>query len=265
VPVATLSREDVLLIHNHLAHEFVESGDPIFPAGVRSAALLDSAVGRQHSGFGMKLKYETPAENAATLLYGICMDHPFHNGNKRTALVSMLAHLDRNKLTLFGVRQKEIFDFMIDVASHGLVKTRGAARSDPDDEVHEIAVWIRRHADRVTRGEHPVTFRELRRILLSFGYVLSNPHGNSIDICKPGFEKKGFFRTAVRHVLRHITTIDYPGEGRTVPLRTIKFVRSTLKLREEDGIDSTAFYNDLAIVDAFVNEYRTVLRRLAHR
>ena len=29
--------------------------------------------------------------------FGICCDHPFHNGNTRTALVTMLVHLDNNQ------------------------------------------------------------------------------------------------------------------------------------------------------------------------
>jgi len=63
-------------------------------------SLLASAVARQESGYGNTLKYHEPIINAATLLYGICNDHPFHNGNKRTALVCALAHLDRNRQIL---------------------------------------------------------------------------------------------------------------------------------------------------------------------
>lgn len=64
--------------------DFAGSGDPVFPHGVKSHALLESAVNRQHSGSGSWLKYADPIANAATLAFGICCDHPFHNGNKRT-------------------------------------------------------------------------------------------------------------------------------------------------------------------------------------
>ena len=97
----TLSAEDVLQIHEILVADFQESGDPISPPGVRSVSLLQSAVGRQTTGIGSVLKYPDPIFNAATLLYGLCNDHPFHNGNKRTALVAALVHLDRNKFTLY--------------------------------------------------------------------------------------------------------------------------------------------------------------------
>src|SRR5438105_4615900 len=83
-------------------------------------ALLESAVGRQWVGFGDRLKYPNPVENAATLAYGLCCDHAFHNGNKRTALVAMLVHLDRNKWSLFEVGQNALYALIIDVAEHTL-------------------------------------------------------------------------------------------------------------------------------------------------
>jgi len=265
VPAETLTREEVLRIHERLVIDFAETADPISPSGVRSDALLDSAVARQHAGLGTRLKYETPQENAATLLYGLCMDHPFHNGNKRTALVAMLAHLDRNRRTLFHVSQNDLFKLMISVASHEIVPVSAGDRPDADAEVEAIASWIRKHSARVERGEHPITFRHLARILSGFGYRLENPQGNAIDVVKIESETKGLFRITTTQVRKRIGNIAYPGENRTVPLRTIKYVRRLCGLREEDGIDSASFYDDLEIVDAFINEYRTVLRRLARR
>jgi len=42
----TLSVEDVLFIHEVLVRNFALNGDPIEPPGVKSLALLESAVGR---------------------------------------------------------------------------------------------------------------------------------------------------------------------------------------------------------------------------
>lgn len=118
----TLSVEDVLFIHQRLCEDFGATSDPIDPPGVKSTSLLESAVSRQESGIGDDLKYPDPLLNAATLLYGICCDHPFHNGNKRTALVCALAHLDRNRLVLRATRQRELFKLMIAVADHAIVE-----------------------------------------------------------------------------------------------------------------------------------------------
>ena len=63
----TLSVSDVLSIHEALVADFVHSNDPIGPMGVRSMALLESAVHRQHTGLSETLKYGEPLGNAATL------------------------------------------------------------------------------------------------------------------------------------------------------------------------------------------------------
>src|SRR5215510_4368531 len=94
--VRMLTVEDVLSVYAALTQDFADSADPISPAGVRDQGLLESAVYRQETGFGGRLKYDHPLLSAASLAYGLCCDHPFHNGNKRAALVSMLVHIDRN-------------------------------------------------------------------------------------------------------------------------------------------------------------------------
>src|SRR5262245_23058205 len=112
-PMETLTEEDVLRIYARLVADFANDDDPIAPRGVRSAALLASAVGRQHTGIGGRLKYPEPTDNAATLLYGICHDHPFVNGNKRTSIVAMLAHLDKNHMTLVNVGRDELYEMIL--------------------------------------------------------------------------------------------------------------------------------------------------------
>ena len=55
----TLSIESVIQIHDHLARAFAQDNDPMSPAGVKSAALLEMAISRQHVGFGSVSKYPT--------------------------------------------------------------------------------------------------------------------------------------------------------------------------------------------------------------
>ena len=127
----TLTIEEVLRIHHRLVEDFAASDDPISPSGVRSDNLLASAVSRQDTSLGDQLKYPDPISNAATLLYGICCDHPFHNGNKRTALVSMLAHLDKNKRTLFGTKRNDLYSMVLEVAGHSFGGRRDSRRRGP--------------------------------------------------------------------------------------------------------------------------------------
>lgn len=265
-----ISVEDVLQIHETLVAEFAASNDPISPPGVKSMHLLQSAIDRQNTNLGGVLKYSDPISNAATLLYGLCQDHPFHNGNKRTALVAMLVHLDKNKLTLFHTAQNDLYDLMLNVASHTLgVRTDKRAknpkmnRMSSDEEVEHIIRWIRGRADRLRRGERQISFRDLKRILERFDYLLERPNNNMIDIVRYVEEKKGWLSSRVVRVRKHIGTVGWPGDNRIIPVGEIKKVRKICKLREEDGVDSDAFYNETALIDSFVNRYRTVLRRLA--
>src|SRR5690242_14956472 len=161
--VNTLSVSEILQIYDYLVIDFADSGDPIEPVGVRDMNLLESAVSRQHVGTGGVMKYATPITNAASLGYGICNNHPFFNGNKRTALVSILAHLDRNKLSLWGVDQNALYEFMLAVAQHQVVEWVAESsgqdfefrdgESDSDIEVRTMSEWLTSHANAVVRGE----------------------------------------------------------------------------------------------------------------
>jgi death-on-curing protein len=264
----TLSVEDVLRIHEYLVADFATSGDPIRPPGVRSMALLESAVGRQFVGSQGMWKYPRPIDNAATLAYGICCGHVFHNGNKRCAVVAMLVHLDRNRLSLFEVGQNDLYSMILDVAQHALGLSESQRlkklRRNSDDEVRAISHWISKHADKITRGEKPITYRQLRTVLKTFDYLMEDPKDNAIDVVRYVIKRTGLLRRETR-VRQHITTIPFPGDGKIVPLRVFKFVRRVCNLSEENGIDSTAFYDDTVVIDAFINRYRTILRRLARK
>lgn len=271
--MTTLSCDEVERIHFVVCADFASDEDPVGFGGVRSRPLLESAVGRQHAGFGPFRKYPDPVSNAATLTYGICNDHPFHNGNKRTALVAMLAHLDKNRLTLKGeVRQDDLYTMMLSVASHEFTterippkvrKRRGVPRFDSDHQVSELASWLERRVTAVKRGERQITYRQLRPILKHHGYVLGAVHSSSVEVQREVVKTRGLLRRERRVEYKTVARIGYRNEGETVGMKTIKQLRRVCQLTEEDGVDSDAFYEGADVIDDFVNKYRTVLRRLA--
>jgi len=61
--------------------------------GVREMALLESAVAAPQASFGGKSPYKDLAEVAAAYLFYLCRNHPFIDGNKRTALGACLVFL----------------------------------------------------------------------------------------------------------------------------------------------------------------------------
>lgn len=84
--------------------------------GVKSQELLASAVYRpQQSVFG-KDAYETIFEKSAALFESLGKNHPFHNGNKRTALASLVVFLYMNGYS-FEMGQKEAEDFTVDMVN----------------------------------------------------------------------------------------------------------------------------------------------------
>lgn len=68
--------------------------------GVRDSALLESAVAAPQASFGGKSPYRDLAEVAAAYLYYLCRNHPFIDGNKRTALGACIVFLRLNGIEL---------------------------------------------------------------------------------------------------------------------------------------------------------------------
>lgn len=270
-----LTCEEVLRIHEALCADFADGTDPIAPSGVKSQALLESAISRQNTGAHKVRKHPDAVSNAATVTYGLCNDHPFHNGNKRTALVSMLAHLDKNHLTLVDTKQEDLFEMILSLANHqmstrparpqGRRRIASTGRGTPDQEVAALTNWLRPRTKVVSRGERQITYRQLRPILRRHGYELEQKQGNSADVIRVGERKKGLIRRETVEERKKIGTIGYHSGGEAVAMKTIKEIRRITGLTEEDGRDSDGFYGDAEHFDVFINQYRTILRRLARR
>ena len=64
--------------------------------GVRDENLLASAVLTPQSSFGGKSPYTDLIDVAAAYLFYICRNHPFLDGNKRTAMMSAIVFLRLN-------------------------------------------------------------------------------------------------------------------------------------------------------------------------
>ncbi|MEH2194105.1 MAG: type II toxin-antitoxin system death-on-curing family toxin [Nostoc sp.] len=69
-------------------------------SGVRDEGLLDSALAQPQSTFGGELLHPTIHEQAAAYLYHLAMNHPFLDGNKRTAFAVMDTFITLNDYSL---------------------------------------------------------------------------------------------------------------------------------------------------------------------
>lgn len=243
-----LSPAEVEDIHWCLVKDYVRTKDPIDPPGVRSTVLLESAAHRPRTSIGLIDKYPTVAMAAAALLHSIVLDHAFHNGNKRTALVSMLAFLDKNGWVMTA-DQDEVYDFLLSVADHKIVPTAIGPGHDSDQEALFIARWVQVHIRQVTHRELTLQFRQLKPLLNSYGcnMEIASGRGNRINI------RRGRLKTQVF----------YSSDGMDVDRNTVHKIRKDLQLDEAHGYDSDIFYNCGARIPDFINKYRKVLDKLA--
>lgn len=83
--------------------------------GVRDMALLQSAVAQPEAGFGGHWLHEDIFEMAAAYAFHICKNHPFLDGNKRTALDAALIFLELNGVSIMDPRKK-LIEIMLSVA-----------------------------------------------------------------------------------------------------------------------------------------------------
>ncbi len=113
--IYVLTRADVEELHTLLSKNYtlIQNMDAVYPLGIKSEDLLESAVQRQYTGSGNWYKYDNCYSNCATLVFGIIKNHSFYNGNKRTGLLSMIKHLYLNGFVLRPeLRHQDIYNFI---------------------------------------------------------------------------------------------------------------------------------------------------------
>ena len=95
----------------------IERFSPKEQNGIKSPDLLDSAVHRpQQSAFGRDA-YQTVFEKAGALFESVAQNHAFHNGNKRTAFLSLLQFLAYNGYDFEMEAQTKQADFTVNVVN----------------------------------------------------------------------------------------------------------------------------------------------------
>jgi len=94
---------------------------------IRDRAALEAAVGRPQTGY-----YQDVIEEAASLFESLAQNHPFVDGNKRTAFIATAVFLTLNGLEM-TFDDTRAYDWLID-----LFKTHRLTKAEVDS-------WLRRH------------------------------------------------------------------------------------------------------------------------
>lgn len=124
--IVFLTTTQVLFIHDRAVKRFGGSH------GVRDLGLVESAVARPQATFGGKYLYHSMFDKAAALLQSLLKNHPFVDGNKRTALASSALFLWKNGYKLTNVHKEEV-EFAVRVDNGNLT-------------VDQISKWLKEHS-----------------------------------------------------------------------------------------------------------------------
>lgn len=116
--------DEILVIHDRILE--VGGGRQ----GIHDFTLLHSAIERPKAQFGEKYLYTSIWLMAAALLQSLVKNHPFEDGNKRTAYFSTLRFLEKNGYTL-EAKEEAILKFMVKVD----VK---------NTNIEKIAFWLKK-------------------------------------------------------------------------------------------------------------------------
>lgn len=111
-----ISLSEVQQIHADLISSF--GGTP----GIRDEGLLESAISQPKATFGNQFLHPTIHEQAAAYLYHITMNHPFIDGNKRTAFAVMDTFIRLNGYFL-NLTNAQAYNLVIRLTQRQMSKT----------------------------------------------------------------------------------------------------------------------------------------------
>lgn len=109
-----LTSQQILFIHYRLIETTGGSH------GVRDLGALQAATARPLATFGGDDLYPDPFAKAAALMESIIKNHPFVDGNKRTAITAAGIFLRRHGFRI-EAGQEELFEFTMKMATSELV------------------------------------------------------------------------------------------------------------------------------------------------
>ncbi len=235
----------IVFIHEHLTEYFADKDDPISPPGVKNMETVESAAARPIATVGGRDAYPTVFLKAASLFHSIACNHSFHNGNKRTALLSTLYYLGEHGYWLDRCDDDEMYEFTRKMAAHEITEDRR-------DEVKVIADWLEHNARKQQKGERQLKLVDLREALGRFGFELRE-NGQTLQIIKDD---------SVVETIRKKGTQGFEDYDH----QYIAELRKRLHLTVEDNVDSARFYGQKGIsedLNQFMQLRLEVMKRLA--
>lgn len=104
-----LNLDELIAIHTHQIHAYGGLH------GIRDLKLLESAIGYPQAMFAQEYLHHNIYRMAAAYMYAITKNHPFLDGNKRTAMAAAILFLESNDISI-NTTIDELFDLAIATA-----------------------------------------------------------------------------------------------------------------------------------------------------
>lgn len=101
---------EVEYVAHRLAGEMMDWGEPIPSFETRFPGILEGCLALPFQTFARKALYKGFIGKASILLYLMIKNHPFQNGNKRVAIVTLLYFLFRNGKWM-KIDNQELYNF----------------------------------------------------------------------------------------------------------------------------------------------------------
>ena len=254
------SELDVLKAHYILSDYFLKTGEGV-RYGLLNFSMLSSAVNRQYIEFEGHKKWTDDYHRIATLLYGLTMDHAFHDGNKRTALLCTIWGLNRINREVKEETVQYLEELVVRIASNNLGADNkyDSFRKTDDPEVNYIAEKLRNWTRRTNKILYTVTYEELNTRLKDYKCYLDKPDGNKIGLYKE--KTKSFLFVPTRKTER-ILVVGFPGWKKQVGLGALHSILKAAELDPNHGIDSEVFFHGATPSYELLKHYRAPLARL---
>jgi death-on-curing family protein len=126
--ITKLTVADVEYISFRLAKEIMGWNEPIPDFQTRFPNILESSLRVPFQTFDGKNLYKGLIDKAAILFYLMIKNHPFRNGNKRIAMITLFVFLFTNGKWL-KVDNRELYSFAVWVAESNAMFQEGVVTS----------------------------------------------------------------------------------------------------------------------------------------
>lgn len=252
--------EDALKAHYLICEYFESTTGEASLYGLKNYNLLSSAIARQSVALGNSYKYDTPLKKAATVYYGLIKNHAFHDGNKRTALLTLLYFILKigRKPTK---HQREFENLTERIAADKYTEYKNwksfIKHSDKellDLKIDFIAKLLKNYTEKKDDSYKALTYRELDTKLHPYGFYLEPCGSQEINLY---YKTKNIFG---KEKIEKLYQIGFKGWTRQIFEKSFKCIIAEVKKKID--IDVGTLYRGGDPMYKLIETFEGPLKRL---